>query len=106
MMFGAAYSIVLVAGLVASVLRRRRLGPAAGPAVAGFALLVVADLAPMVWETWGSGFGGLPAGGGLPGVADLPPGLVVSTLLLTVVNVAGTALLIAAVVRRGRRPAQ
>ncbi|SNY53529.1 hypothetical protein [Paractinoplanes atraurantiacus] len=102
MMFSAAYSVVLVAGLVASLLWRRMLGSAAGPAAAGFALLVVGDLAPVVWETWGSGFGRPAADGHLPGLTDLPPGLVVSELLLMAGNAAGVTFLVVAVMRRAR----
>ncbi|MEU8819660.1 hypothetical protein [Actinoplanes sp. NPDC048796] len=102
-MFGAAYSIVLVAGLVASVLWRRRLGPAAGPATAGFALLAVADLAPAAWKAWGSGFGRPVSAGRVPGLTDLPPALIAGELVLMVAGAAGTAFLVAAVVRRAQR---
>ncbi|XVU22955.1 hypothetical protein ACQPZJ_37650 [Actinoplanes sp. CA-054009] len=92
------YSVVLIAGLIASVVWRRKLG------AAGFALLVVADLAPLAVVDLApvAGDGGLSADGRLPGVADLPPGLIVGEVLLLAAYAAGIALLVAAVVRRGR----
>ncbi|WP_127499605.1 hypothetical protein [Actinoplanes solisilvae] len=95
-----AYPIVLVAALVAAIVRRERLGAAAKPAIGGFATLVavygVGEAEAALLEA-----PELPRfEEGLPGLADFPAAMLTSSLVLTVFQLVGMALLIVAAVRR------
>jgi hypothetical protein len=103
-MLSLAYPVLLVAGLVAAIVRRRRLGSAARLAVSGFAVLVLTyGLGTL--DVWGDGPDPAMFENELPGLGDFPPGILAVDLMLALAELVGTALLIAAVVRRGREAA-
>ncbi|GIF62631.1 hypothetical protein Ais01nite_06660 [Asanoa ishikariensis] len=94
-----AFPAIVLVGLVLAIGLRRRLGRAAGVAIAGFAVLAATEGLSWWWdglaEEWARGTD--YSGGPLP---DLPIGLAVTSALGAVAHAAGLALLIAAVLRR------
>ena len=101
-LLGLGYPMLLVAALTAAIVQRRRLGAAARPAIGGFALLLTVHALGELSASLGH-FELTRPENGLPGLADLPAALVAVDLVLGIAELAGTALLIAAVVRRGAR---
>ena len=105
------YPAILVVGLVMAILLRRRLGPAASAAITGFAVLAVGYGAGLWWEVrleeWSRTKGREFFDGGVPEIADFPPGLVATALGLTFAHAAGMALLVRSVLRgRSGQPRQ
>jgi hypothetical protein len=101
------YPVVLFAGLIAAIVRRRRLGPAAGPAIAGFAILVGPYAGDLVWAKVAgpsSSRDRLESRAELPGLAEIPVDLLVVDAMMVVANAVGLLLLVAAVVRGRSRP--
>ncbi|MEV4534200.1 hypothetical protein AB0J82_10270 [Asanoa sp. NPDC049518] len=102
MILDLAYPTIVLVGLVLAVRLRRRLGRAAGVAIAGFAVLAATEALSWWWdgiaEEWARGTD--YSGGTLP---ELPVWLTATSALGALAQAAGLALLIAAVLRR-RRP--
>lgn len=106
-LLGLGYPILLVAGLVAAIVRRNRLGPAAGVAIAGFAVLALSFVASELYvAAVAEPSQGVDFENRVPTLGDIPAHLLVGDLMLVLANMAGTALLIAAVVRRESKTAQ
>ena len=106
-MLSLGYPVVLLAGLIAAIVRRRQLGSAAALAIAGFAVLVVQYVGSLVWaKAAGPSFSRewRESGEGLPDLADLPLDLLAGDALTVAASTVGLLLLVAAVVRGRRQP--
>jgi hypothetical protein len=98
------YPAVLVAGLIAAIRWRHRLGSAAGPAVAGFAVLVAHFVAQQWWDdAWAALVMSRVVQPGHPDLT-LSSGLIIGGVALAAGKAAGLLLLVAAVVRGRRKP--
>jgi hypothetical protein len=104
-LFSYVYPVVLLAGLIAAIGWRSRLGSAALLAITGFTVLVVQYGAEWWWDrtvaAWFSRAARLPAEQ-LPDLSQLPAGLMAGGVALGIGQLAGVFLLVVAAAR-GRR---